>query len=868
MKKFLSTLVLAALFLMPQMLQAQSTASITFAVNNATMGTTNPAPGTYNYSIGSTFTLTAIPNTGYVLSDWVVTMNFGGQMVDIPTGNNDLTISDVVSSEYDNVVITAVFVPTGSTPDPDTVDVTIGLNGSLMGTTSPAPGHYRYAESDGFSVTAIPNSGCQLTNWMVAFTAFGQFQYYPLGIHNLTITHQDYADVLMFTDSIEIIPVFDSIHQTDSLPLTIIVDNTYSFGHTSPAAGTYYYPEGGNYDFDFIPDSGYYCKGYLRTTIRNGVEYSNVTWYHPFPPYYDREYHYGNVIYYPTTIRVYFGSARNPLPLVCVNAYAYYDGSVVVYDFDGGTVSGTGVYNIGDSVTLVATPQPGYHFVGWLDGNSYNGVSWDTVSHDMTYSFVANNVTDGATYYLSNFEYYAIFEEDGNIEYEDLVIGVNNSTLGTTNPAPGTYQMPYGSSVSITAIPNEGNSFVRWTDEDGMTIGYSNPLEYGIWTTGGTQTVIANFVEGEYIPDSVTITVAVNNSAWGTTTPAPGTYTFAETEQVQFLATPNNGYFVMGWAVSVTMNGMTIRDTMFRENEFFTDFFDLVGYQNIVLTALFTDDSMYAPDRAYITITTNSPTMGTTNPAPGTYTFYDGDEVTITAIPNEGYRLVDWTLTVTMYGQTYTEPLGEPLTTLTYPVFVDEEFNSFTITAIFGPDNISADSLTVAVGVDYPHRGTVTPAAGTYNYAEGDVVTVTATANQGYFHKGWHVTLSHPLYGVIEDEIINDPIPVVSFEVERDMLGYFYTIVALFDASEGIENVSVSNINAYSKEGHICLTGAEGREVYVFDINGRMLHHGKAVSAIETYSVPTSGIYLIRVCSSSPQGTPIGVETKRVVVIR
>ena len=59
-------------------------------------------------------------------------------------------------------------------------------------------------------------------------------------------------------------------------PLTIIVDDTYSFGHTSPSAGTYYYDEGDIQDILFLPDSGYYCKGYLKTWIQDGVERSTV----------------------------------------------------------------------------------------------------------------------------------------------------------------------------------------------------------------------------------------------------------------------------------------------------------------------------------------------------------------------------------------------------------------------------------------------------------------------------------------------------------------------------------------------------------------------------------------------------------------
>lgn len=51
----------------------------------------------------------------------------------------------------------------------------------------------------------------------------------------------------------------------------------------------------------------------------------------------------------------------------------------------GGTVSGGGTYNYGETATLKATPSAGYHFVKWSDGNT-NASRTVTVTGDATYT--------------------------------------------------------------------------------------------------------------------------------------------------------------------------------------------------------------------------------------------------------------------------------------------------------------------------------------------------------------------------------------------------------------------------------------------------------------------------------------------------
>ncbi len=54
---------------------------------------------------------------------------------------------------------------------------------------------------------------------------------------------------------------------------------------------------------------------------------------------------------------------------------------------DSGTITGTGTYSAGSSVTLTATPKEGYRFVAWRD------LANPTLSTDATYTFTVNEDT-------------------------------------------------------------------------------------------------------------------------------------------------------------------------------------------------------------------------------------------------------------------------------------------------------------------------------------------------------------------------------------------------------------------------------------------------------------------------------------------
>ena len=95
------------------------------------------------------------------------------------------------------------------------------------------------------------------------------------------------------------------------------------------------------------------------------------------------------------------------------------------------------------TVTLKATANTGYKFVGWYEGST-------SKSTNTTYTYTAENATKTIT---------AKFEI---IKYT-ITTKVNNDKWGTVSGG-GTYN--YGATPTLTATANDGYKFVKWDDEN------------------------------------------------------------------------------------------------------------------------------------------------------------------------------------------------------------------------------------------------------------------------------------------------------------------------------------------------------------------------------------------------------------------
>jgi len=229
----------------------------------------------------------------------------------------------------------------------------------------------------------------------------------------------------------------------------------------------------------------------------------------------------------------------------------------------------------------------------------------------------------------------------------------------------GSYKV--GTFVTLTATPNEHYTFAKWSDGN----------------TQSTRTIVVTgdaTYTAEFKADQFTITASATN---GSITGA-GTYDYGT--QATLTIVPNAHYHLVQWSDGLTTLSRTLTVT-----------------KDSTLSA------ECAIDQYTITVEGQNGTVT----GGGTYTY--GEEVTLTATPNEHYHFVNW---------------SDGVTTSTRTITVSA---NATYTAEF-----AIDQYTITTSAT---NGSVT-GAGTYDY--GKQVTLTATANAHYHFVRWSDGVTTP----------------------------------------------------------------------------------------------------------------------------
>jgi len=186
---------------------------------------------------------------------------------------------------------------------------------------------------------------------------------------------------------------------------------------------------------------------------------------------------------------------------------------------EGGVVSGGGTYSYNTPVTVIATANPDWDFSGWFENGSM-------VSGSTSYTFNAIENHTLEAHFVQQVQVYTI-TVSANPPAGGIVTG------GTACAA--------GSIVTVQAAPNQGWTFINWT-ESGTEVSTNTSYTF---TVTANRILVANFVQ------VLTVTAIANPQNAGNTTGA-GDYNASTVVNLEAFANP--GYKFYNW----TENGSTV----------------------------------------------------------------------------------------------------------------------------------------------------------------------------------------------------------------------------------------------------------------------------------------------------------------------
>ena len=342
-------------------------------------------------------------------------------------------------------------------------------------------------------------------------------------------------------------------------------------------------------------------------------------------------------------------------------------------------------------------------------------VSWDESSYDA--QSTAWQTIPGTLVFDANDEHrYQQPDPAVTAAIRVKLLGSEDAPAITTTTLPGgAVGTPYHHQLHAN-----GGGFILWelfSGElpKGLTLKQTTGEISGTPTAEGTAqfTVRAlNSVGNDKKELSITITNApaaehtiTVTTAGGGTASASSTSATAGTE-ITLTATPNTGYHFKEWQVE-SLAGLVITNNKFTMPD-----------SNVAIKAIFEEDSPFAPTKHTVTVKTDGNGIAFASPLLAVA----GTEITLTAMPKEGYHFKEWQV---VSGSVVIEnnKFLMPDTNVEVKAFFEEG----------APPAPTKYTVTVTT------EGGGTASASPAKIAAGTEITLTATPNTGYHFKEWQV---------------------------------------------------------------------------------------------------------------------------------
>ncbi len=362
---------------------------------------------------------------------------------------------------------------------------------------------------------------------------------------------------------------------------------------------------------------------------------------------------------------------------------------------DNGSVTtpgeGTFTYGYGESASVVATPDAGYTFAGWLGTAVTAGKIADPTAASTTVAMEGNYTL------VANFE---------SAESEPRTLTVSSGDGGTvTTPGEGTFTYNLGTWVPVVATPDATYHFVNWT---GTAVDAGDVIDPTSATT--TVRIHSNFtLVANFAVDQSLLTLTTSAGAGGAVTlPGEGDFSYAQGTLVSVVASAGAGYHFVSWTGTAVTTGHVADPAAASTTVFMHGDFTLAA--NFALNP-------------QVTLTSSAGDGGAvTSPGEGSFAYDQGTVVPVSATPDLHHHFVGWTGTAVDAGKVLDPSAASTM------VAMDA---SYTLVASFALDQ---QMLTASSG----DGGSVTtPGEGAFLYTYGQLAPVAATADAHYHFVSW-----------------------------------------------------------------------------------------------------------------------------------
>jgi hypothetical protein len=335
------------------------------------------------------------------------------------------------------------------------------------------------------------------------------------------------------------------------------------------------------------------------------------------------------------------------------------------------------VYASGDYIKIAATPNNGYSFVKWTG----------TV-----------NSTENPYIFKAEKDEWIIpvFSKDAEPPAEEtFTVRVDSATGGSAEALPEKEAYASGEYIKITAIPNDGYSFARWTGTVNST---ENPC---IFKAEKNEWIIPVFSKNAEPPAEETYAVNMDTITGGSAEVLPEKEVYASGEYIKITAIPNDGYSFTRWTGTVNST----------ENPYI-----FKAEKNEWIIPVFSKDAEPPAEETFM-VRVDSATGGSAAVNPQKAAYLLNETVKITASAEIGYSFTGWTGTV----NTSQNPLTIKVTTDHWIIPRFEQNTVYTLKTEWQP-----------VG------GSIVCSAGTRDsFSPGEKCSIQAIPSTGYRFIGW-----------------------------------------------------------------------------------------------------------------------------------